>query len=145
ERGHKNVWDCERIFNQVKTVLRRLGIDVLGTFTVGAKDTCPPLMLADFLAGTYSMMRAARGGVSVQTYQDIAPMPAKREAGLTFLELLPDALTKLKTDFERLRQHEVEEWRARKEARKAALASSAVRAALASPPRLVVASGGRAS
>jgi hypothetical protein len=33
-------------------------------------------------------------------YAQEAPEPSKRQAGLTFLELLPDALRQLKVDFE---------------------------------------------
>ena len=45
-------------------------------------------------------------------YATEAPEPPKWQAGLTFLELLPGALTQLKADFEADRQAGVEAWRA---------------------------------
>lgn len=70
-------------------------------------------MVADFLASSYSMMRASaqRGGLD---YAEEAPEPPKRQAGLTFLELLPDALRQLKVDFETDRQEAAVAWRARR-------------------------------
>ena len=52
ERGHKNVWDCERIFNDLKGYFRLAG-DLFGTFTVETKESCAPLMVADLLAATH--------------------------------------------------------------------------------------------
>jgi len=48
EGGHANVYDAERIFNDIKTILKRRDIDLLGTFTVAKKEEAPPLMVADF-------------------------------------------------------------------------------------------------
>jgi len=45
ERGHKNVWDCERIFNELKSYFRFADGHFLGEFTVASKETCAPLML----------------------------------------------------------------------------------------------------
>jgi hypothetical protein len=114
EGGHKNVGDCRRIFDDIKSRYSRSGSDILGTFSVEKKETCPPLMVSDFLAAAHSMMRAiiGQGG---QSYQDVAAhFPIKSKAALTFIELRPDALTGLKTGFERMRQLEIEEWRAKK-------------------------------
>jgi len=44
----------------------------------------------------------------------IAPMPRKREAGLTHLELLPKALANLKETFERERREAADAWRSRR-------------------------------
>jgi hypothetical protein len=118
ERGHPNVFDCERIFNDLKIRLRRIGIDVLGTFTVEKKTDCMPLMVADFLATTYSMMRVAEKA-AVFNYKDVAPLPPRNEAGLTFLELREDALKNLKTNFELDRQQQIDKWRQARAARKA--------------------------
>jgi hypothetical protein len=123
EDGHVNVGNAVTIFKEIDAVLRHQGINILGDITVTSKEKAPPCMIADFLAGTYSMMRAERGGVSAGVYQDIAPEPGKREAGLTFLELLPDALVNLKIDWQRNRERAVEERRARRELRKASLPS----------------------
>ena len=85
----------------------------------GVAVTAAPLMLADFMAYTYSRMRASKasGGLN---YDAEAPMaPRKREAGLTHLELLPEALRGLKEAFERERREAVDAWRARRDAQKA--------------------------
>jgi len=119
EAGHENVGDACRIFHDLKSRLkRRRGIDLLGDITTAQKHERAPLMIADFMASTYSMMRASaeRGGVD---YIEEAPEPSKRQAGLTFLELLPDALRRLKEDFEADRQETAAAWRARREARHA--------------------------
>jgi hypothetical protein len=114
EDGHPNVQDCVRIFNDLKWRLERRGSAVLlGKISIVKKRDAAPLMLADFLAGSYSMMRASAqaGGLD---YAEEAPAPPKRQAGLTFLELLPDALTQLKADFEADRQAVADAWRARR-------------------------------
>ena len=123
EDGHENIEDCRRIFNDLKARYRRIGHDFLGAFSTNSKESCPPLMASDFLAGSYSMMRRAQAG-GAPAYADIARPPGEREAGLVFLELLPDALTGLKTGFEKLRQMEIDEWRARRKAKEALVPSS---------------------
>lgn len=116
EDGHANVNDCVRIFDDLRWRLRQLrGIDLLGKITVAKKHQAPLLMAADFLASTYSMMRASKheGGLD---YAEEAPEPPKWQAGLTFLELLPDALQQLKEDFDANRQEAAAAWRARRQA-----------------------------
>lgn len=117
ERGHPNVYDCERIFNDMKQRLRRLGVNVLGSFTIESKQTCQPLAAPDFLAGSYSMLRAEHG-TGLREYLEVAPKAVKGETGLTYLALLPGSLQKLKSDFERMRQRDIELWRERKKAKK---------------------------
>ena len=121
ERGHANVGDTKRIFNDLKAqVRRRFGSDVLGMHTVAKKETSAPLMVSDFLAYSYSLMRASkRDGRG--DYAEVAPFPRKREAGLSFLELGPDSLPRLKQNFEKERQEAAEAWRARKVDKKAVL------------------------
>jgi hypothetical protein len=118
EDGHPNVGDTIRIFNDMKLqVKHRLGMDVLGTMTKAKKEQAPPLMVCDFQAYTYLRMRASKAFGQID-YAKEAPMaPGKREAGLTFLELLPDALAGLKVKFERDRQEAADAWRARKRAK----------------------------
>ena len=114
EHGHRNARDTIEIFNDVKRRLKeRRGLDLLGEIVIAKKHERPPLMVADFLASTYSMMRAsqARGQID---YAALAPDPPKGQAGLTFLELLPDALRRLKEDFEADRQKAVAAWHARR-------------------------------
>jgi hypothetical protein len=118
ERGHKNVGDCERIFDDLKRRYLRAGADILGSFAIERKDTWPPLMVADLLAQTYSMLRAEKT-INGPGLPPGVPMPAKTEKGaLMFLELAPNALTELKTGFVRFRQLEIDEWRKRRDARK---------------------------
>ena len=124
EQGHKNVRDSTRIFAEVKRRLKeRRGIDLLGDITIATKEEAPPLMLSDFLAGTFSMMRKAKAAGG-SDYTTEAGEPRKRDAGLTFLEFAPDALRQLKTDFEADRQEQAAAWRARKEASRAAYSRS---------------------
>ena len=123
ERGHPNVTNCERIFNDMKELLLRRGIDLLGSFTIETKATCAPLMVSDLLAGTYSEMRASRkNGVFDDHF--VTRVAGPQEHGITFLELQPDGLRLIKDNFEKERQRGMDEWRARKAARKACSVSS---------------------
>lgn len=116
EDGHQNVGDCVRIFEDLKWRLKvRRGVDgLLGKITVAKKQRSAPLMGADFLASSYSMIWASArsGGLD---YAQEAPEPPKGQAGLTFLELLPDALRQLKANFEADRQEAAAAWRARRQ------------------------------
>ncbi len=45
EDGHPNVWDCGRIFKELRDNAKTLaGSDFLGTFSVEKKENCQPLM-----------------------------------------------------------------------------------------------------
>lgn len=128
EDGHKNAGDCLRIFDDLKMRLKtRRGIDLLGTFKRAKKDAHPALMLADFLAYTYSLMRDSKAAGDID-YAEVAPEPPKNQAGLSFLELLPDALEGLKRDFEEDRQAMANAWRARRDARKSRIGKQATAA-----------------
>jgi hypothetical protein len=120
EVGHKNVGDTVRIFDDMKALVgRRLNTELPRNIRVVKKQEAAPLMLTDFMAYTYSRMRASKasGGLN---YDAEAPMASrKREAGLTHLELLPGALRGLKETFERERREAADAWRARRDARKA--------------------------
>jgi len=110
ESGHPNVRDTIRIYEDLKRQLKqRRGINLPGEIDIAKKQERAPLMVADFLASTYSMMRASRerGGID---YAAETPEPPKRQAGLTFLELLPDALRRLKENFEADRQEAAAAW-----------------------------------
>jgi hypothetical protein len=115
EDGHVNVRDTERIFNDMKLqVKNRFGVDLLGTHTIAKKEQAAALMVSDFLAYSYLQMRSSK-----VDYASQAPMYVpKKQAGLTFLELLPDSLRRLKEKFEKDRQEAADAWRARR-ARKA--------------------------
>jgi hypothetical protein len=43
-------------------VKHRFGIDLLGTHTVAKKETSPPLMMSDFLAYSYLLVRTSKRG-----------------------------------------------------------------------------------
>jgi hypothetical protein len=117
ERGHKNVFDCERIFNELKGYFRLGGANFLREFTVASKESCAPLMVADLLAATNSMMRArlAEGALDLTS---LVANPARKGAKLSFLELRPEALVGLKVGFEKMRQRKIELWREQKLAKK---------------------------
>lgn len=60
EDAHNNVGDCERIFKDLKRRLeRRNSAVLLGKISIAKKTEAAPLMLADFLASSYSMMRTS--------------------------------------------------------------------------------------
>jgi hypothetical protein len=117
EHGHRNVEDCGRIFKELRDHAKLLaGSDFLGNFSVLPKDQCPPLMVADMLAGSYSMFRAS-AAAGLLDPADFHPT-AKTRGRLSFLELRPDALRGLKDGFENMRERKIADWRARKAARK---------------------------
>jgi hypothetical protein len=121
EDGHPNVWDCARIFKDLREHCKVLaGSDFLGSFSVATKESSPPLMVADMLAATYSVYRtqAARGTIGPS---DFVATP-ETKGRLAFLELFPDALKDLKIGFERMRQLKIDHWRAEKAKRAFSLA-----------------------
>jgi len=121
ERGHPNVRDCERIFDDLKRRFHNIGVNSLGSFTIERKDTWPPLMVADMLAHTYSMVRAKDAAGTLPTG---AMQPTKTLKGsLAFLELAPNALAELKAGYVRFRQLEIDEWRQRRDAKRKAASS----------------------
>lgn len=116
ERGHPNVWDCERIFDDLRSHCKILaGSDFLGEFSVRPKEGCPPLMVADMLAQTYSMYRAEKAAGTDFSELKV-PLDSKKR--LAWLELAPDALKELKVGFESMRQRKIDDWRARRAAKK---------------------------
>ena len=111
--------DCMRIFNDLKKRLDNIGMNFLGDFTVEQKETWPPLMAADLLAATYSMVSA---GDLAGTLPSGAMKPAKTLKGaLAFLKSAPNALSDLKAEYVRFGELEIEEWRKRRDARRKAV------------------------
>lgn len=109
EDGHKNVGDCQRIFMDLKRRFRSVGSEVLGTFSIGTKEASPPLMVADMLAHTYSMVE-----IAIQAGTPIAgalQFPVNENGELAILQFKEAAFTELKQGFERLRQMEIAAWR----------------------------------
>ena len=111
ERGHHNATDCERIFNDFKNQWIGKGADLFGTFTIQDKKSCMPLMVADLLAATYSMMRS-RDSI------DEFVLEKPKKGSLILVELAPDALRGLKENYEANRQQRIIDWRANRDARR---------------------------
>jgi hypothetical protein len=110
EDGHPNVWDCGRIFKDLRETCKILaGEDFLREFSVRPKEGCPPLMTADMLAATYSMFRTAVGNGKLAAPAFQAKPTTKSK--LAFLELQPNALADLKAGFEKMRQLKIQHWR----------------------------------
>ena len=86
ERGHKNVWDCERIFNEMKDAFRFANSRLLGDFTVATKEDCRPLMVADMLARAHSRLRAA-AALGELDMEAVKVLPTTAKGRLVFLEL----------------------------------------------------------
>jgi len=117
EDGHVNIGDTFRIYNDLKSQLkRRHSIDLLGTIKKTNKIQSSPLMISDFLAYSYSRMRSSKmeGGMD---YAAATPEPRKNEAGLTFLELRTDSLRQLKEEFQKDREDAAFLWRSRRDSR----------------------------
>ncbi|MBI3505364.1 MAG: hypothetical protein HY059_11020 [Proteobacteria bacterium] len=123
EDGHRNVGAVRVIFNDFKDQLQKAGIDLFGDLVIARKPERLPLMLADFLASTHSMMKASADAGKID-YAKIVDEPKPGKAGLTFLEFKPGSLEKLKSDFEDNKKRKIEEWRSARESRKAASSSS---------------------
>jgi hypothetical protein len=96
ERGHRNALNCEKIFHETKLNLRAKGIDLLGTFTPAAKEEAAPLMVADFLAHSYLMLRNSGEPMGAPDTKDEAGAPHLRKAALLHLQLEADAIADLK-------------------------------------------------
>ena len=122
EDGHSNVGDTQRIFNDVKASLEERGHFLLGTITIAKKEEAPPLMLSDFLAHTHYLMDIAAksaGGVHYRDIvEDVPVLP--REAGLTFMQFQPGALSGMKARWAAEKQRKIDAWRVARDARKAA-------------------------
>jgi hypothetical protein len=91
ERGHRHAGDAERVFNEEKKSLQRMGLDLLGSFGLGDKDKCDPLMVADFLAHTTYMWGAGDPPTDMQSLGD-----TPEKAGLTHLRINAAGLAEFK-------------------------------------------------
>lgn len=72
ERGHPSAKNTETIFNEMKQTLKTKGLELLGTWTLASKDEAEPLMVADFLAHTYSLIQRP-GSIGADGYAAITP------------------------------------------------------------------------
>lgn len=125
EDGHENVGGALVIFSELKKWMARRDLDVLGKIIIAKKDESDELMAADFLAHTYSMMCADNpvflDGLPNQDAPNARP---RGEAGLTYLEFKNETFQEFKDIFERERQASIDDWRAKRDAKKVSLASS---------------------
>jgi hypothetical protein len=126
EDGHKNIGGAVRIFNEMKDEYSTLGFPILGTITPVRKSECRLLMVADFQAhlGYLSETRLLKGQSDYFAMAGVQ-QPKANEAGLTRLEITPEALRESKTLWEEDRQRRMAEWRANRDARRAARVASA--------------------
>src|SRR5689334_18762562 len=70
EDGHPNVGACRAIFDKTKNELRRRGTDILGTVTIAKKSETTELMVADFIAYSYYLMRSQLSSNQEFDYDD---------------------------------------------------------------------------
>jgi len=100
ESGHKNWSEVRDIFHEVKKEMQSFGAELLGDITFADKDSCDPLMMADFLAHA-AFMTHSQGVVSnpnEQPFLERAPPPLPDgQSGVTTLRFAPGGLTDLKS------------------------------------------------
>ena len=96
ERGHRNALNCEKIFHETKLTLKAKGIDLLGTFTPAAKEEAAPLMVADFLAHSYLMLRNSGEPIGEPDTYNEAGAPHLTGSRLLHLGLEANAIADLK-------------------------------------------------
>jgi hypothetical protein len=122
ERGHPSALNTERVFQEIKQILKIRGIDLLGDWTLASKEERSELMMADYLVHSYAIM-IRPGGSGLTVYADSAPEPKKSDAGLTFLEFQPDSLRDLKLQ---MRQHRLERQKYNRQQKVAAKAKALI-------------------
>lgn len=93
EAGHPNSGDAERIFSEIKKEFESVGLNILRSLTITAKDKCDPLMMADFVAHSTLMLdRKARSGQAVSN-----PQPVQRGfTGITHFQSTPEGLANIR-------------------------------------------------
>lgn len=86
ESGHRNAGDAERIFYEMKNELRDSNYDMLETITFADKQTCDPLMMADFVAHTnyWREIEKRAGNVKPSPNKPPGPIPGKTIAILRY-------------------------------------------------------------
>jgi hypothetical protein len=113
EDGHPNVGSCRTILNEIKK-RRRRGSEILGTVTIAQKTESTELMISDFLAHTYYLMRSDLAPGKEFDYDD----PPEKSA-MASLRFSPSSFDDLKKQFALEKQEQIDEWRRRKAAKKA--------------------------
>lgn len=116
EDGHKNVGDTVRIFGELKDALDGYGVDMLRTITVAKKQEALPLMAADLNAHVGAM--EFREG---EFDRPSEPVRHKREIFHTRIWPTPENIQTLKDTWAERRNTQIEEWRAKRDARRASL------------------------
>ena len=115
EAGHKNAGDARRVFEDIKKICGEFGDTLLGDFTTARKFDAMPLMVADFMAFTYSKMRSS-GAVPPEWRESGTELWRKTPgmAGLTHLRLSAEGLALLRDNFAVLQEARKENWRSRR-------------------------------
>lgn len=110
EAGHANAGDAERIFNEYKTLLAKVGVNNLGKFMTATKHEALPLMVADFFAHSHSIVN--RNGWDWSKYT--VPEFRADQGAMIHLDLQPSDLHQMKKYFQAWRIEQMEAWRNRK-------------------------------
>jgi hypothetical protein len=116
EDGHRNVQDTVRVFGELRDTLDGYGVDILRTITVAKKHEALPLMAADLIAHIGAL--DFRGG---EFDRDGDVIRHKREIFHTRIWPTPEDLQVLKDHWALSRDKQIEEWRARRDAKRASL------------------------
>jgi hypothetical protein len=112
EDGHRNVGACRTIFNEMKGRLGRCGTDSLGTVTIAKKSESTELMVADFIAHTYHLMRSRLPPNQEFDYDD-----PPEESVMASIRFAPGGFDVLKEEFAIEKQRQIDEWRQRRSIR----------------------------
>ena len=96
ESGHPNAGDAVRIFEEMQEDFKKAGHDFLRSITIAEKDSCDPLMLADFVAhSTFILDRKSR-----EFGHPIKPptKPKATDAAITQIRFKPGGLANIKNE-----------------------------------------------
>jgi Protein of unknown function (DUF3800) len=102
ESGHRNWAEVRDIFKEVKEEIKSItaSIDLLGDITFADKNSCDPLMMADFLAHYAWLMASGQMGPAptAQPYlePDTTVLP-EGESGVTHMRFEPGGMATLKS------------------------------------------------
>lgn len=111
EKGHANVGDAQRIFDETKKILEREGITLLGEITPADKRERLLLMTADFLAHT-SLMNLREGDHSQIIEESDTLVFPRASKSLSPIQLVfkPGSLQELKENYALNKQRRKDWW-----------------------------------
>ncbi len=97
ESGHRNAQETLDIFNEMKRDLQEQNCDLLGDLTFSDKNSCDPLMMADFLAHwAYMMWSAPAAQQQSLIREERQYIPQEKHPGVTHLRFKSGGLAELK-------------------------------------------------